>query len=145
MERARLRIFVALIALGAVTAVAAAVSLRARPDRAGGPAFVTIPSSDERIVVEVLNGSGLPGRARTATRVLRRRGLDVVYFGNWEGAGVVRRTKIVVRRGGDQGRARRVAEALGAGSVVVDLDTLRRVDISVILGQDWQPPPGVGF
>jgi hypothetical protein len=103
-----------------------------------------VPSSDERIVVEVLNGSGLTGRARTATRVLRRRGLDVVYFGNWEGEGVVRRTKIVVRRG-DSGPARRVAEALGTGSVVVDLDTLRRVDISVILGQDWQPPAGVGF
>ena len=65
--------------------------------------------------------------------------------GHWEGEGIVRRTKVVVRRGSDQRPARRVAQALGAGSVVVDVDTLRRVDVSVILGQDWQPPAGLGW
>jgi len=143
LERARLRIVVALIALCAVAAVAGALSLRSsRPDHLPTHAF-PIPSADDRITVEVLNGSGLAGRARSATRVLRRQGLDVVYFGNWEGDGLVRATKIVVRRGSDQAAARRVAQALGAGTVVVDVDTLRRVDVSVILGQDWRPPAGL--
>jgi hypothetical protein len=144
LERARLRIVFALIALCAVAAVAGALSFRSRPDHLSTHAF-PIPSADDRIMVEVLNGSGLGGRARSATRVLRRQGLDVVYFGNWEGEGVVRATKIVVRRGTDQAAARRVAQALGAGTVVVDVDTLRRVDVSVILGQDWRPPAGLAW
>jgi hypothetical protein len=144
LERARLRIVFALIALCAVAAVAGALSFRSRPDHLPTHAF-PIPSADDRIMVEVLNGSGLAGRARSATRVLRRQGLDVVYFGNWEGEGVVRATRIVVRRGSDQAAARRVAHALGAGTVVVDVDTLRRVDVSVILGQDWQPPASLAW
>jgi hypothetical protein len=144
LERARLRIVFALIALSAVAAVAGGLSFRRRPDHLPTHAF-PLPSADNRIMVEVLNGSGLAGRARSATRVLRRQGLDVVYFGNWEGEGVVRATKIVVRRGSDQAAARRVAQALGAGTVVVDVDTLRRVDISVILGQDWRPPAGLAW
>ncbi len=125
-----------MIALAAIATAAAALALRARPDRVIRGECV-IPSAEGGIAVEVLNGSGRPGRARSATRVLRCRGLDVVYFGNWEGEGVVRTTKVVVRRGHDQAAARRVAEALGAGTVVLDPDTLRRVDVSVILGEDW--------
>jgi hypothetical protein len=144
LERARLRIVFALIALCAAAAVAGALSFRSRPERIPTHPF-PIPSADDRIAVEVLNGSGLPGRARSATRVLRRQGLDVVYFGNWDGEGIVRATKVVVRRGSDHAAARRVAQALGAGAVVVDVDTLRRVDVSVILGQDWQAPAGLGW
>jgi hypothetical protein len=32
-----------------------------------------------------------------------------------------------------------VAAALGAGKVVVEVDTFRRVDVSVILGDDFKP------
>jgi len=143
LELARRHVVGTLIALAAIATTAAAVALRGggRPDRVTGHAFA-IPSAEARIVVEVLNGTGRPGRARSATRVLRRQGLDVVFFGNWEGDGVVRKTKIVVRRGGDQAAARRVAQALGGGAVVVDVDTLRRVDVSVILGEDWRAPDG---
>jgi len=144
LELARRHIIGSLIALAAIATTAAALALRGRTDRVTGHAF-PIPSARERIVVEVLNGTGRPGRARSATRVLRRQGLDVVFFGNWDGEGVVRKTKIVVRRGGDQAGARRVAQALGAGTVVVDLDTLRRVDVTVILGEDWTIPADVGL
>ena len=106
-----------------------------RRDRIEGHAF-DIPTGDGRIVVEVLNGSGRNGLARLGTRRLRRMGLDVVYFG---GADVrVDSTRVIVRRG-DHRRADRVRTALGAGQVVVQLDTLRRVDVSVILGPDFQP------
>jgi hypothetical protein len=144
VELARRHVLGSLIALAAVATTAAALVFHARPDRVSGHAF-PIPSAEDRVVVEVLNGSGRPGLARSATRLLRRRGLDVVFFGNWDGEGVVRRTKVVVRRGTDEADGRRVAEALGAGTVVVDLDTLRRVDVSVILGEDWRPPPDVGL
>jgi len=108
--------------------------LQPRREQVPGHAY-PIPSPGKRIRVEVLNGTGRPGLARTATRVLRERGLDVVFFGTGPDADS---TRIFVRRG-DPGQGRDVAEALGAGRVVVEPDTLRRVDISVLLGNDWRP------
>jgi hypothetical protein len=106
-----------------------------RRDRVEGHAF-DIPSGEGRLVVEVLNGSGRPGLGRLGTRRLRRMGLDVVYFGNANAQ--VDSTRVIVRRG-EPGRAGRVRNALGTGRVVVELDTLRRVDVSVILGPDFHP------
>ncbi|HUQ15169.1 MAG TPA: LytR C-terminal domain-containing protein [Gemmatimonadales bacterium] len=94
-----------------------------------------IPSPEHRVTVEVLNGTKRPGVARAATRMLRRRGLDVVYFGNADEA--VDSTRVIVRRG-DPGRGRDVRLALGAGRILVEPDTLRRVDVSVILGADFR-------
>lgn len=86
--------------------------------------------------VEVLNGTRRQGAARTATRILRSHGLDVVFLGNADS--LADSTRVIVRRG-DLGRARYVAAALGAGQVVVETDTFRRVDVSVILGEDFRP------
>ena len=85
--------------------------------------------------MEVLNGTPRPGLARTATRGLRQHGLDVVFFGTGPPA---ESTRILVRRG-DPGQGRDVAEALGVGRVLIQPDTLRRVDVSVVLGSDWRP------
>jgi hypothetical protein len=108
--------------------------LAPRRERIPGHAYA-IPAPGKRIRVEVLNGTRRPGFARTATRALRERGLDVVFFGTGPDADS---TRIFVRRG-DPGQGRDVAEALGAGRVVVQPDTLRRVDVSVLLGNDWRP------
>jgi len=94
-----------------------------------------IPSPEHRVTVEVLNGTRRAGVARAATRMLRRQGLDVVYFGNADEA--VDSTRVIVRRG-DPGRGREVRLALGAGRIVVEPDTLRRVDVSVVLGADFR-------
>ena len=92
-------------------------------------------------MVEVMNGSGRVGLARTATRVLRRGGLDVVFFGNAEGKpGKV--TQLLVRRG-DSTAARRAARLLGVGVTEWAPDSTRRVDVTVILGADWQPPEDI--
>jgi hypothetical protein len=91
-------------------------------------------------MVEVLNGTGRQGAARTATRILRRQGLDVVFLGNADS--LTETTRVVVRRG-DPARARDVAAALGAGKLTVETDTFRRVDVSVILGDDFKPKPEI--
>jgi hypothetical protein len=83
-----------------------------------------------------LNGTRRPGFARVATRVLREQGIDVVFFGNAES--LVAATRVVVRRG-DPGQGKAVADALGAGRVLIQPDTLRRVDVSVLLGDDYRP------
>ena len=86
--------------------------------------------------MEVLNGTQRAGVARAATRMLRRRGLDVVFYGNADAA--AESTRVIVRRG-DPGVGRDVRQAVGIGRVVVEPDTLRRVDVTVILGPEFRP------
>jgi hypothetical protein len=90
-----------------------------------------------RITVEVLNGTKRQGAARAATRVLRRQKLDVVFLGN---ADSLADSTLVVARRGDSAQAWYVAAALGMGAVRIETDTFRRVDVSVILGDDFRPP-----
>ena len=97
---------------------------------------LAIPPVHGRLVVEVLNGTRRQGVARTATRMLRSHGVDVVFLGNADSTEVL--TRIIVRRG-DPGRARTVAGVLRTGNIVVETDTFRRVDVSVILGDDFRP------
>jgi hypothetical protein len=92
----------------------------------------------EVVTVEVLNGSGRRGAARVATRVLQRAGFDVVYFGNAE---PVDSTQVLWRRGDDR-HGTSLVRALGTGIARQAHDTLRRLDYTVILGPDWQPPAG---
>ena len=125
-----LALILALLAAGGVVAF-----LWPRRERVEGHAFA-VPSPDRRIVVEVLNGTGRQGLARVATRMLRRQGIDVVYLGNADAP--ADSTRVVVRRG-EPSRGQTVASALGSGAVVVARDTLRRVDVSVILGSDFRP------
>lgn len=110
-----------------------------RHDRVEGHAF-DIPDTRHPIVVEVLNGSGRSGLARLGARRLRRMGFDVVYWGNADSPGVDT-TRILLRRG-DPDHASEVRGALGVGTVANRIDTLRRVDVTVILGPDYQPDEG---
>jgi hypothetical protein len=90
-----------------------------------------------RIKVEVLNGTKTPGLARRATRYLRGRGFDVVGSGtNSE----LRATTVVYDRSSHPEWARLVARALNA-PVVNRPDSSRYLDVTVILGGDWRPPP----
>lgn len=126
---------IGLIAAAAIL-VTAGILLAARMqrDKVPGHAYA-IPSADNRIMVEVLNGNGRQGLARTVTRQLRQQGLDVVFFGSTDQTDS---TEVVVRRG-DAGSGSVVAKALGTGRIRVEQDTLRRVDVSVILGADFVP------
>ena len=94
----------------------------------------------KRVLVEVLNGSGRRGLARAATRVLRQAGFDVVYFGT---VGETGAPTVALARRGDSAAAVRVARALGASAVRVATDTLLRLDVTVIMGDDYRPPPGL--
>lgn len=110
-----------------------AVAAWPRPERVRGHAYA-IPSGEERVVVEVLNASGRDGLARRVTRELRSRGLDVVTFGNEPGAD----STLVILRRGDGAAAQAVRGALGQGVIREELDTLRRVDVTVVLGADFR-------
>lgn len=98
-----------------------------------------IPGDGERVTVEVLNASGRSGLARRVTRELRRHTFDVVYFGT--AAFDTLTTTILAVRRGDTLQAARIREVIGVGTIAVDPDPGRLLDVSVYLGRDVQPPP----
>ncbi len=135
LERARRGriLVVALIALG-LAGAGFATWWRSRQG-AERSAARPVPGERDRIEAEVLNATPAVGLARAATRVLRDAGIDVVYFGSDTGA-AVDSTQVLVRRGTpDAGR--RVAAALGVGSVRQLPDAGRLVDVTVRVGRDF--------
>lgn len=108
-------------------------------DRQRGHAFPIPGEGRDRVIVEVLNTTDRAGLARTATRVLRQAGLDVVFYGNAAaGAAPLDTTRILVRRG-SASSGERVRRALGTGKVGLEPDTARLLDVSVFLGLDFRP------
>ncbi len=82
----------------------------------------------------MFNGAGIDGLARATTARLRRHGIDVVYFGT-ASVDTLGRTRILVRRG-DRDAGVRVREVLRSGTVRIEEDSSRLVDVSVFLGRD---------
>ena len=128
--------------VGAAVAATAAILLVAAigSRRTGGlPPSLSLSASGPPVVAEVWNRSKRPGLARLVTGVLRERGVDVVFFGS--GAEPVDSTTVLVRRG-DVARGHDVARAIGQARVVVAIDTLLRVDVTVLIGRDYRLPKG---
>lgn len=123
-------------ALAAVALAALAAWLLARgPHLAAPRAARPIPGEGGRVVVEVLNTTGVLGLARAATHRLRDGGLDVVAFGSDTGA-ALDSTQVLVRRGPPRA-GERVLDVLGVGSVRVLPGPDRLVDVTVRLGRDF--------
>lgn len=138
LERTRLLIGAA--ALLAAVAVAVLV-LRpdaggsdgaARPARSGQLAW-PVPGLRYSFTVEVLNGTGRSGLAVDVSRLLRSRGFDVVVIGNADSSAS---TRVLARRGNGEA-AQLVARALGQGEPELAPDSLRFVDVTVIIGSDF--------
>jgi len=136
LERAR-RLALTLIAVALAGLGAWAILSRRAPATAPAPAAAV---GGPRVIVEVQNGSGRRGLARVATRELRRAGFDVISFGTINDS--VAWTEALARRG-DSMAAVRVIRVLGVGRVRVAVDTLLRLDVTVRLGDDYRPPPGI--
>ena len=133
-----LAIIVVILALGVF--VGSALSQRWElPEAVGG----VLPGGTARRIsgrvrVEVLNGAGQSGLARSATDVLRDEGFDVVYFGNADDFG--RDSSVVLDRVGRVDLARAVADALGIPRVLSEPDSNLYLDATVVLGEDWSAP-----
>ena len=107
-----------------------------RGDTVAGYAY-PIPAQGAGNIVEVLNGTDRRGLARGSSRRLRAAGFDVVCFGN---ASAPTDTTMILVGASGEALGRRLQEVLGAGVVREQLDTLRRVAATIVLGSDYQEP-----
>ena len=140
----RVRAAIAALAVAAVVGGAWATTRDGGASPAATPAAPVVDSlalapPGVRVRVEVLNASRRRGLARRATMHLRDLGYDVVASGN---ASEARDATLVLHRAGDEEWARRAGRALGDAPVESRPDSSRYVDVTVLLGRDWQPPPG---
>jgi len=102
-----------------------------------------IPAAWDRVRVEVLNGGGVAGVAGRARDLLREAGFDVVYFGNASSFGTD--VSLILDRGQDEAIATAVGAALGIPVVVQEQDPSRLVDVTVLLGADWDGVGSIDF
>jgi hypothetical protein len=133
LELARLRWLGGALAVGGIAGLAWWLS--SRGDTPGDIAY-PIPGERFAYTVEVLNGTGVDGLARDVTQRLRRRGVDVVFFGS--APDPVDSTLVIVRRG-DPEAGEAVRAVLGLGRVVVELDPRLLLDVTIVLGPDAVP------
>ncbi len=114
-------------------------------DGEAGPLFGDGPRRIERIVpdgvrirVEVLNATTIRGLARQATFHLRDLGFDVVASGN---SAERHDSSVVLVRSGNMEWGALAARALGGARVEARPDSSRYLDLTILLGTGWRPPP----
>lgn len=93
------------------------------------------PVPKEPVTVEIFNGTGKPGVASAAKKVLRLQGADVVETGNSD---LIETRTIVYDRTGRHENAQAVRRWLGceAAAAVTRPDPKRLVDVTVLIADD---------
>ncbi|HEY3286794.1 MAG TPA: LytR C-terminal domain-containing protein [Gemmatimonadaceae bacterium] len=93
-----------------------------------------------RIKVEVINATATRGLGRLATAWLRDKGFDVVGTGTAPQA-ERRDSSVVLDRSGHPEWARMAADALGGARIESRPDSLRYLDLTILVGRSWRAPP----
>jgi hypothetical protein len=88
--------------------------------------------------VEILNGTGAVALTQTVTARIVGAGGEITLTGNVPGFGV-KHTTVVYYRSDAIPAAKRIAAALGVGSVALGNVPLDVVDVSVVVGADFHP------
>ncbi len=86
------------------------------------------------VIVEVLNGCGLPGVAEQTAEFLRCRGFDVMFISNADDFDYV--NTLVVDRSGDRSKALAIARAMGVVPVISQVSSATFADATVVIGSD---------
>ncbi len=148
-RRRRLRLLALVLIAGLATGW---FTLRGRGNPASGEATVAsandaradrpvrvVPES-LRITVEVVNATVVRGLGRQATAWLRDAGFDVVNT-TTAPAKDRRDSSLVLYGSGHPEWAALAAKAIGGARIEARPDSLRFLDLTVLLGRSWRPPP----
>jgi hypothetical protein len=114
------------------------VEERARELAASVPGDDVRAPGGVRIRVEVLNATRTRGLARRATRWLRDGGFDVVAMGNHR---EMLDSTVVIDLTNHPDWAEAVAARMGGARVESRPDSSRYLDVSVLVGRSFRPPP----
>ena len=125
------------IALLGVLGVVVVRSPSAAPAGAAGAVLTPAEHGLGRVRVEVLNGGDVSGMARVGRDALRDAGFDVVSIGNT--AALHPDSSVVIDRVGNREMAEAVAKALRIPNVLSEPDSNLYLDVSVLLGSNWNP------
>lgn len=99
---------------------------------------------DERVRVQVLNGTGTPGLAQQVAPLLVPAGATVTLTNNADRFDYAT-TQVVFYDDAQEAAARRIRDALGVGEVVRSRTPLDVVDITIVVGADFlSRAPGTG-
>lgn len=128
-----LGLFVGVTALGAIGV--GVVQEEAAPT---GEMVQDVVWNGARVRVDIQNGGGVSGMARSAMEILRPAGFDVVSFGNAPSFDPDR-PSAVIDRVGRTDQAQAVAKALGIDNVFSEPNPNLYVDVTVVLGRAWAP------
>ena len=92
----------------------------------------------QKMQVEVLNGCGTAGIAKSVTDFLRKSEIDVVYLGNYKNFKVAKSQ--VIDRTGNLENARKIARILGVNEKQVksEIDKSKQLKASILLGKDYK-------
>ena len=132
------RVVVAIALVMVVVLGATALITRKVTGTVFGIGTVDQAPSGVRIKVQVLNATSTRGLAQRATDHLRDKGFDVVEIGtNREKMD----STLVLDRSNHPDWANRVAAAMGGAKVLSRPDTSRYLDVTVLIGASWRPPP----
>ncbi|MBI4722424.1 MAG: LytR C-terminal domain-containing protein [Candidatus Stahlbacteria bacterium] len=89
-----------------------------------------------KVRVEVLNGTNIKGLAETASEILRKKGFDVVRYGNAEDT--VLSTIIIDRSDPELKNAKVVQSILKQGLLTFESHALQLFEVTVVLGTDFK-------
>jgi hypothetical protein len=91
-------------------------------------------TNEATVVIEVLNGCGRGGIGEKICEFLSGKGFDVMFVGNADDF-LYERT-LVVDRAGDRTKALGIADLLGAGTVITQVNPSSFVEATLVLGKD---------
>jgi calcineurin-like phosphoesterase len=91
-------------------------------------------TNEATVVIEVLNGCGRGGIGDKICELLSREGFDVMFVGNADDFQYER--TLVVDRAGDRTKALGIADLLGAGTVITQVNPSSFVEATLVLGKD---------
>lgn len=120
-EKERINSVTDLLSLGKVQEI--------KPKRENSTEELIVPT----VTAEVWNATERQGLALEMTRFLRRRGVDVVKWGNY---GERKKSTLIIDRTGNFEKTEKLTNVLPGYDLVTHLDPKRMVDLTIILGED---------
>lgn len=100
--------------------------------------MTNIQTLPKTLKVEVLNGCGIDGLAKTLTSYLREKNIDVVYFGDFE-SWQLSETLVIDRKDPSLANAKVIGKIIGVkeNRMFPQLSPQRQLDVSIIIGKNY--------